>query len=325
MAINQLNKQGTLADIISLLAPGTNLLKTAEIMQKDTPIMKDALYVEANNITTHTFAVRSSLPKSSIGKFNEPYGGERGRSKTVTIGLMERINCPAYDARLVERSGNINQYLNTEAQGIMQGLAQEVDEDIIYADKNDDFYKFDGLVRYPNATNGMLVKGAATSSSSKITSAYLVAWDVNYGAFMAYPKGTKGGISIENLGKRVKDYEQGKRMDVYEIKAGASYGLGVIDERAVGRICNIDVSSISSSTFNEDKVIELVNKMPSTLRAKAVLYVSRGVKTAIDIKANSKANVWYSTDNVFGEPVRTVNGVPVRLDEKISEAEDFVS
>ena len=68
-----------------------------------------------------------------------------------------------------------------------------------------------------------------------------------------------------------------------------------------------------------------MNKMPASLRSKAVMYVSRGLMSAIEIRANAKDNCYYTPKNVFGETVTAIRGMPVRLDEKISEAESFVS
>ena len=65
--------------------------------------------------------------------------------------------------------------------------------------------------------------------------------------------------------------------------------------------------------------------MPASLRSKAVIYVSRSLKSAIEIRMNSKDNAYYTRENVFGEQVTMFQGVPVRLDEMISEYEDVVA
>jgi hypothetical protein len=325
MATNEMLKQGTLVDILNLVAPNGNLMTVAEILQRETPIFKDAIWQEANGINQHVYSVRTKLPTSQILLYNEGVAGNKGKTKQATVGMMARGNRPYYDARLVDMAADKAKYRMTEATAVIQGIGQEVDEDIIYASKADDFYKFDGLIRYPSEENGMLMKGKATEDSEKITSAYIVAWDFSEGAYLVYPKGSQGGVKFEDLGKRAKDLADGTVMEVYEDYVEANYGLCVVDERAVARICNIDVTNPLASDFDENQVIVLLNKMPGMLRSKAVMYVSRSVKSLIEIRANMKSNVMYGTSNVFGEEMTNIRGLPIRLDEKISEAEELVA
>lgn len=324
MATQEMLKQGTLAEILNRIDPKGNLMTVAEILQKETPVLKDAIWQEANGVNQHVYSKRTKLPTSEILEYNAGVSGNRGKTKEVTVGMMARGNRPWYDKRLVDIAPDPKKYRMQEATAVIEGIGQEADEDIIYADKND-VYKFDGLVRYPTAENGMLIKGTATGSNTKVSSAYIVAWDKTQGAYLVYPKGSKGGITYKDLGMRSKDLADGTVMDVYEDYVEASYGLCVVDDKAVARICNIALDSISDQTFNEDDVIILMNKMPATLRSKAVMYVSRNLMSAIEIRANKKDNVYYTPRNVFGETLTTIRGLPVRLDEKISEAEDIVS
>ena len=324
MATNVMLKQGTLAEILNRIAHNGNLMTVAEILQKDTPILKDAIWTEANGVNQHVYSKRTKLPTSQILEYNSGVSGNRGKTKEVTVGMYARGNRPYYDKRLVDIAPDPKKYRMQEATAVIEGIGQEVDEDIIYADKND-VYKFDGLVRYPNATNGMLVKGSAVGSEAKITSAYIVAWDLTNGAYLVYPKGSKGGVKYEDKGQRAKEMSDGSVMEVYEDYVEASCGLCVVDDRAVGRICNIPLDTIDANTFSEDDVIILMNKMPASLRSKAVMYVSRGLMSAIEIRANAKDNCYYTPKDVFGETITAIRGMPIRLDEKISEAESFVS
>ena len=43
MAVNEVVKQGTLLDLMNQIAPNGNLLTVAEVLQKETPILKDAV------------------------------------------------------------------------------------------------------------------------------------------------------------------------------------------------------------------------------------------------------------------------------------------
>ena len=325
MATNELVKQGTLLDLMNQIAPNGNLLTVAEVLQKETPILKDAVWVEANDTVQHIYSRRTSLPKSELLMYNKGVNGNIGTVEQETSGLSARGNRPWYDARLVDLAPNKAEYRNQQSRAVIMGIGQEFDSDIIYGNKQSDAAAFDGLESYVDSlANEMVVSGGA-GGGAKNTSAYVVAWDVANGAFMAYPRGTTAGVKYEDMGKRSKDMPDGSTLEVYEDYVEISGGLCVADKRAIGRYCNIDVSNPGANTFDENKLIVLLNRMPATLRSKAVIYVSRSLKAAIEIRMNSKDNAYYTRENVFGEQVTMFQGTPVRLDEMISENEQAVA
>lgn len=322
MATNELLKQGTLLDVMNRRAPDGNLLVVAEVLQKETPMIKDAQWVEANDLTQHIYARRTVLPKSEILKFNKGVGGNIGATEQVTSGIQARGNWPSYDARLVDLAPNKQQYRNDEARATIMGIGQDIEKDIIYGSKAADTCAFDGVESYCDALGARVI---SAGGSSHLTSAYIVAWDTANGAYLAYPKGSQGGIKFEDKGERTRDMADGTKMRVYEDYVEVNAGLCVADLRAVARIANIDISAPTANTFDENDVILLLNRMPASLRSKAVMYVSRNLHAAIEMRANAKDNVYYTPKDVFGETLTTIRGLPVRLDEIISENEDVVA
>lgn len=322
MATNELLKQGTLLDVMNRRAPDGNLLVVAEVLQKETPIIKDAPWVEANDLMQHIYSRRTLLPKSEQLKFNKGVGGNIGATEQETSGIQARGNWPSYDARLVDMAPNKQEYRNTEARATIMGIGQDIEKDLIYGSKAADTCAFDGIESYCDALGTRVI---SAGGSSNLTSAYIVAWDTANGAYLVYPKGSQGGIKFEDKGERTRDMADGTKMRVYEDYVEVSTGLCVADLRAVARIANIDISAPTASTFDENDVILLLNRMPASLRAKAVMYVSRNLHAAIEMRANAKNNVYYTPRDVFGETLTTIRGLPVRLDEIISENEDVVA
>jgi len=53
-----------------------------------------------------------------------------------------------------------------------------------------------------------------------------------------------------------------------------------------------------------------------------VIYVNKTLKTQMDIDAKDKANVNYTTANVWGVPTLMFRGVPVKICEGIVNTED---
>ena len=325
MAVNELVKQGTLLDLMNQIAPNGNLLTVAEVLQKETPILKDAVWVEANDVVQHIYSRRTSLPKSELLQFNKGVKGNIGTTEQEVSGLSARGNRPWYDARLVDLAPNKAEYRSQQSRAVVMGIGQEFDSDILYGNKQANAASFDGIESYVDALANDMVVSGGEGGGDKNTSAYVVAWDVTNGAFMAYPRGSTAGIKYEDKGKRSKDMGDGSVMEVYEDYVEISGGLCVADKRAIGRYCNIDVSDPAANAFDENKLIILLNRMPAMLRSKAVIYVSRSLKAAIEIRMNSKENAYYTRENVFGEQVTMFQGVPVRLDEMISENEQAVA
>lgn len=323
--MSEVLKQGTLLDLMNQIGPDGNLLAVAEILQKETPILKDAVWVEANDVVQHMYSRRVALPKSEILRINKGVSGNIGATEQVTSGIMARGNRPWCDARLADMAPNKSEYRNQQARAVIMGIGQEFDKDILYANKKADSAMFDGIESYVDSLSNEMVVSGGAGSGNKNTSAYVVAWDTSSGAYMAYPRGSTAGIKYEDKGRRAKDMGDGSVLEVYEDYVEISGGLCVADKRAIGRYCNIDVDDPTAETFDENKLIILLNKMPAMLRNKAVIYVSRGLKAAIEIRMNSKENAYYTRENVFGEQVTTFQGTPIRLDEMISEDEDAVA
>lgn len=325
MATNELVKQGTLLDIMNQIGPDGNLLAVAEVLQKETPMLKDAVWVEANDTVQHVYSRRTSLPKSEMLQYNKGVNGNIGTTEQVTSGLSARGNRPWYDARLVDLAPNKAEYRNQQSRAVIMGIGQEFESDIIYGNKASDSAKFDGIESYVDTLANNMVVSGGEGDGDKNTSAYVVCWDVTNGAFMAYPRGTTAGVKYEDKGKRSKDMGDGSTLEVYEDYVEVSGGLCVADKRAIGRYCNIDVTDPVANTFDENKLILLLNRLPAMLRSKAVIYVSRSLKAAIEIRMNSKENAYYTRENVFGEQVTMFQGTPIRLDEMISETETAVA
>lgn len=325
MAIKQIAAQGTLLDVMNSRGPDGNHLAVAEILNKATPIMLTAKWKEANNFTQHTFNRRYSLPTSNKIEYNKGASSSLGSTQNEIITLMGRENTPYVDARLVKIAANPQAYLRENMDAAVEGIGEDIETDLIY-----------GSIAGGNEYNGLSVRMNTLSDAnvygngdtgSNLSSIYMVAWNFTKGAFLAFPKGTHAGIKFEDLGTRMKDVlDNGvqKTMKVHEMHIEATLGLCIVDNRAIGRICNIDTGTLTASTFDENLLIELLNELPMNTRADAHLYAPRKVKSAMDIRANAKANANYSSTNAFGEPVLTLFGVPVHLDEMVSQSETQV-
>lgn len=324
MATHTLSAQGTLLDMMNSIGSDGNLLQVAKILNKSAPMFKNAPWVEANMVTQHEYARERSLPGSNIIRINKGASSSIGDQETLRTELQGRENAPSYDSRLVRMSPDGQTYLSNKLSAAVEGIGQDFETDLLYGSIDANTSSFDGIaVRLDSLANTMVKSNGGTGSN--LSSIYLVAWGATSGgAYIAYPKGEASGITFRDDGERKKDMPDNTTMKVHEHYVSITGGLCVPDHRALSRIPNIDTSSITGTTFNENLLIELVNEMPAALRANVVAYCPRKVQSAVDIRANEKGNAHYTRENVFGESISTVFGVPFRLSEIISQAESQV-
>lgn len=317
-------KAGTILDIANSIAPDGNLLAVAETLYKEIPVLQDAVWTEANDTTQHRYARQAKLPTSDLIRFNKGVGSNLGYDSQHFTKLAGRGNRPHVDARVIDSSPNPQQTMLNMTRKTVMGIGQDFASDIFYSSSADDSLRFDGLATFLNKPSDFVINAENTKPAGN-TSMYIVSWDLVNGAYMAYPRFSQAGIKFVDHGKiRVTD-EDGKAYDAYEHEVEITGGLCLADTRAVARICNIDVSAPTATSFDENDVILLLNRMPAMLRKNAVAYVSRNLMAAIEMRANAKDNVYYGKTEVFGVPVTTIRGLPIKLDESISENEDVVS
>lgn len=316
-------KAGTILDIANSIGPDGNLLAVAETLYKEIPIMQDAVWTEANDLMQHRYARQSKLPSSELIRLNKGVGGDLGYNSQHFAKLSGRGNRPKVDARVIEMSPNPQQTLMDMTRKTVMGIGQDFASDIFYSNSKTDPERFDGIEAHVD-TLGNLVVSAGGNAPAHNTSMYIVCWDTTNGAYMAYPRNSQAGIKFTDYGKvRVED-EAGKAFQAYEHEVEVTGGFCLADDRAVARICNINIENPSETTFDENDVILLLNRLPTMLRKNAVAYVSRNLMAAIEMRANAKDNVYYTPKEVFGGVVPSIRGMPIKLDESISEAEDVV-
>lgn len=316
----------TLIDVLNLYAPNQSQLSVAEILMKECPLLNDMVMQEANDVTQHVDAYRKSLPKSTREKFNQGIGGELGEEEEVTFGIQKRGNMPSIDKRLIDIAANPAEFIRIKIAGAVQGMTQEVETDLFYGSQAANTCDYDGIGVYTSEIDGeRVIDAGGSAESTDLTSAYIVAWDLAAGAYGIYPKGSQAGIKYEDKGTHLEALPDGTRMESNVYYVSVALGLGTRDVRAFARLANIDVKNISATTFDEGKMIELLDNMPSSLRAKAKIYVPTKLKTAIQLRINDKANVNFTVDNAFGTPVLRFIDVPVVRAEMISVHEDHVA
>ena len=325
------NKFMTLRDV----AAATNdkaTLELAEVLQDDNEVLDDIHFLECNNGSTHKSAYRTSLPAVGWAELNKGTASSKSTAKQVTdvTGMIEARSI--IDERLCigmkDRTG-LAAIRKNEDLAFTEAMNQEFAECLFYGDPDHDAKKFLGFApRYdnPEKENGeQLVDGGGTGSDN--SSVWLIGWGPAK-VFGLYPTNSKAGLEVKDLGLRDARDGDGLEYSAYKTEFRWAAGLCVRDWRYVGRLCNIDMSNLTSGSSAADlvkKLIILSERVKSAGATKQAFYCTRRVTTALRLQILDKSNVNLTFESVAGKKVLTFNGIPVRRCDALLETEAQVT
>lgn len=315
----------TLLDLAVLKDPDGSLSSIAEVLTKDNEILLDAPWSEANDTFSHRIVRRAALPTGTWRMLNEGVAATKTRNKPVKedIGMLDGIS--QSDIELVNAAPNPAEFRMQEAAGHIEGMSQTLASTLMYGNNTTDAEKFTGFApRMASLVSAGRVLGASGSSASLQTSVYIIMWGLDK-VHMVYPKGSSLGIEHEDRGvelvvdgtasvSRYRAY-----IDYFSLKAG----LVVRDDRAIGRLANIETAA-ASNNVDADQLIKITNRMPQR-GAGAAMYMNDAIISQFEIQAKDKTNVYYGPEDPFGREVLFFRKHPIRLVDAILNTEAVVS
>ncbi|MEM4167945.1 MAG: hypothetical protein QXW98_05835 [Candidatus Caldarchaeum sp.] len=316
--------QLTLLEIARRMDPNGEAAAIAEVLTRTNEILQDAVWRPANGQFANKTVRRAALPTGQWRRFNA--GVTPSSTQTIevwdTMGMLEDyLNVDAQLAKA--HPGGAKAYRQEEAVAFLEGMSQTLAATIIYGDVTATPERFQGLAPRLNAVNGINVVSAG-GSGSDVTSIYIVQWGPTK-VHMIYPPYDKTmGIEHRDLGEVTMVNSDGTMYQVYRDHFRITCGLVVRDPRCIARVANIESAG---STFDEDLLITVLNRMPNSGRG-AVIYVNPTVRTLMEIALKDKTNVNFSAargEGLAGEPVLYFRGCPVRTVEAILNTETAIT
>lgn len=325
----------TLVDIAKRTDPSGNIADVVESLSKVNPILQDIAWREGNLPTGHTFVSRAALPTPSWRKFNQGIAPTKSvvDNYTETCGMLESY--AKVDCGLADLSGNAPAFRADEDKSFVQGFGIEVARAFFYESLSTNPERIHGLVPRLNATAGnpaaaQIVKADATAAGADQTSIWLVGWSPDT-VFGIFPKGSKAGLSSEDLGKQLtKDSGGTNEFTAYVTHWMWKLGLVVRDYRYLVRICNIDTSAWKADlSAGADIVLSLMDAiaaMYSLEGVQPVLYMNRACYSMFNKQLIKKATV-----NLLeyldrgGARLPHFMGIPIRVSDAITSTEAVVT
>lgn len=318
----------TLQDILNTIDQKGNAAKVAEILTKSNPILQDAPWMEANEAFGYKFARREHLPTGEWRAINSGVASEVSSTVAVTepMGMLETYS--EVDKALADNHPHPQFFRMINANGFIEGMAQTMAEGFIYDDHSLDSSRINGLApRLADSKKNNVYDMGGLAGSTSLTSIYAVQWGPDK-TFIFHPKNHKTkGVEHQDLAEVTLRDAASKLYQGYRDHFKIHCGLGVMDERSIARICNIDVTKAAEAAdggFKEDILIEALNQFPNEA-AGAVIYVPRKLKTIMEIALKNKNNVNFAMDSgLGGTPLLRFKGVPVRTLDAIKITETRV-
>lgn len=291
-----------------------NFLMIAEVLNETNEVVEDIPWVEGNDVTSHLYTKRISLPSGSWREFNAGVASESSETAQVReeMGMLESYS--KVDKALADISPNPKEFRTTEDLAFVEGMGQNFVDTLFYGSQITTPQSFTGLTPRYNALSLDNVQGAGGSGGDE-TSVWHIQWAKDK-VFCCYPKGSKtAGVQARDLGEDTLTDADGNEFQGYRTHFKISGGLVIRDDRCVQRVCNCEQAG-ATNIWDEDLSIRALNNMLMRGRG-AITYANRAILTEIDIIAKDKTNVNYTPGEVFGRPTMFFRGSPVKLVEAL--------
>ena len=328
----------TLLDLTKRLDPNGKIDIIAEILTQENPILEDMVFVEGNLPTGHRSTVRTGLPQPTWRKL---YGGvQPSKSRTAqvddTCGMLEAY--AEVDKKLADLNGNTAAFRLSEDRAHIEGIGQELAQTTFYGNEGTEPEAFTGLApRYNSlsAENGDNIVSAGGNGSDN-TSIWLVVWGPNT-IHGIYPKGSKAGLEMEDKGQVTIENVDGQngRMEAYRTHYKQEAGLTVRDWRYAARVCNIDVSALTTDGTAADRaaaqkalitfMVQASERIPNFSKGRACWYVNRTIRECLRLGILEKIAGNLAWETVSGKRVMTFDDIPVRRCDALLNTETAVA
>lgn len=291
----------TLIDIAKSLDPNGKVATVAELLNQSNELIQYANFIEGNLPTGHKAVVRAGLPTVTLRRFYQGVAPSKSGRATIEDVCAMQEGRNEIDKDLCELNGNTAAFRMSEALAFIEAMNQTFAQQFMYGDTTTNKDGILGLTpRYnslsasnPSSANVISASGAGSDN----TSVWLVVWGPETVTGI-YPKGSKAGLTQEDLGVIDAFDSSNNRYRAYAEMWQWKYGLHVKDWRYAVRIANIDVSDLTSqsgtqaitaATWINKLMIKALARVPSMGMGTPTFLASRTVKEMLSIGALDKS------------------------------------
>jgi len=321
----------TLLDVARRTDPNGKIATIVEMLNEQNPILNDMVVQECNSGMVNRTTIRTGLPQ---GTWRQLYKGVQPdksttRQVTDTCGMLEAYS--QVDKALADMAPDKAAFMLTESAAFLEGLNQQMASALFYGDTAIDPEKFTGLAARYNRygtdkqkSSYNVINGGGVGSDN--TSIWLLYWGTQTMCGL-YPKGSKAGLSHQDLGEQTHVEADGSMYQIYRSHYKWDLGFTVRDWRYGVRIANIDVSNLNGANAADliDLLITASHRIPAAKIGRPVIYCNETIATALDKQARTVANLMLTYSDVDGHPQTSFRGIPIKVCDAILDTEAAVA
>lgn len=313
MALSYPHQKYTMFERARALDGDGKSLEVVEVLnQRTDDFLKDMVTKQASNGLFERTRIRMSIPTPTYGQFYRGVANNSTTTRFVNNPVCEITDRSEIDVRefdTMQNGGGKIERTNV-VKAFLEGMGQKiVDLNINGGEDGTTGQHVSGMLDHLNTlqVGGVNRRNVIDAGgSSNRTAIILCEWGPQ-GWYGFYPPGfmknTLNGVDYRNRGvEKVFDGDNNPYY-AYVDTFSAWLGTAIADELKLAAVVNVD----STAAFNEDNIIKLLNRCKFN-RNMTRIYMNEIMAGQVEIRANSKGNIIWGTNELFGKPVTTMSG-----------------
>jgi hypothetical protein len=338
----------TLPEVLRHKAPDGSYNPVIDVLSGKFPMIEEGYWVQANDDTSHEFIRMAYEPTGSLVRYNEGTAFESAVTTTIREQLARLESMLRIDTRVLEKAPDPVRYRHEMEAAHMRGMIKQWHKIVFgsrdsssgpyYGDMGRDQKSINGLItRYNKLTTAASpvdnTRGLGASTSNKQSSLFLIKWGPQ-GIYFAYPRTVSRTLQVKDLKEQVVYDANSRPYTAVMTNFAWEFGLCVTDERAIQRLCNIGQTSDSATgSFGDDTdkeqgekaMIDMIERLPNGDTSGCVFYAGPNLMANIRKRLNSKSNMFFTEQNVWGRNQLTFMDIPVVRCDALNVVEAVVS
>lgn len=320
----------TIVDLYKAQDPDGGIYDIVQALSQENPILDDMPVMEGNTDYGHMFVSQTALPSPTYRQLNQGVTPGKARSEQIqeTAAILELRS--EIDVDLVSMSGGAAYRLQQDKQ-FATGFNNTIATGLFYNSSAATPERFHGfsprLAATTDPLGAQIIKASGSPSGSDQSSIWLVGWGPGK-VWTCYPKGSRGGFMIEDLGKHLRPDADGNDFLAWVTRFQWKIGLVVEDGRYLVRIANCDTSSLAGTgtelVVAMEAALELIYSLAS---CNPIFYMNRKLKTLLNAQVRAAGGgtnlLEHLTKN--GRLVSHFYGVPIHTTDALVNTEAVVS
>jgi hypothetical protein len=323
----------TLIDKAKLLDPDGKVARIVQLLAQTNDFLPFLPFMQGNLDTGHQTTVQTGLPTVYWSMLNKYIPVSKGTTAQIVeqTGMLKAWS--QLDVDLVRLGGQEGALRLAHGKPFLEAMNQEMQSTMFYGSAASP-EEFIGLApRYSSLSAGNadnIVSAGGTGSTDNTSIWMLELGDTTLSGIT--PKGFPTGLDHQSFGTaetpQVSETSSGL-LKVLRDNWSWAMGIALMDWRAAGRICNIDVSNLSNASdaadlpfFLDDmdaRMQPLGGKRVIVMNRRVARYLGHQVKTLV----TSGGGITYET--IAGRKIMHWGPTPILISDAILNTEDVVA